>query len=95
MRPAPDRGQKNNGHIDRSDDNAGASPSEIVFTYIIGVTYTFGSCPVIVVRFVSSVVGFLPGLKGRGIHLVPPVNRWENIARRHPPHVSVVVDDSW
>ena len=34
----------------------------------------FGSRPAIVTWVVSSVVGFLPDLKGRGIRLVPPVN---------------------
>ena len=33
----------------------------------------FGSRPAIVTWVVSSVVGFLPDLKGRGIRLVPPV----------------------
>jgi len=38
----------------------------------------FGSRPAIVAWFVSSVVGFLPDLKGRGIRLIPPVNILDN-----------------
>jgi len=54
-------------------DDGGTTVFHCVFTYSGSVTYTLGSRPVIVVWFVSSGVGFLPDLKGRGIRLVLPV----------------------
>jgi len=55
-------------------DDGSTTVFHSIFTYSGSATYTFGSRLAIVAWFVSSGVGFLPDLKGRGIRLVPPVN---------------------
>ena len=54
-------------------DDGGTTVFHCGFTYSGSVTYMVGDRLAIVARFVSSGVGFLPDLKGRGILLVPPV----------------------
>jgi len=64
-------------------DDGGTTVFHCTFTYIGGVTYMFRGRRVTVAWFVSSTVGFLHGVKPRGIRLDSPVNEGDASSLPH------------